>query len=97
MARKNLKSMNMKASNPFGLSQNSNPYNLNSSKLNSSGFMSGSNNFAGSNNLVTGSNNLLAGSSEPTTAVMLDPRVEEEYEEELRRFEERLRKELREF
>jgi len=49
MARKNLKSMNMKSSAPIGMSPNLNLYsnsasNLLGSKLNNSGLMSASNN-----------------------------------------------------
>ncbi len=69
MARKNLKSMNMKPNNPLGIGSNSNNLNSHSSNL-FGGKLSNSNMFGG---------NAASSLSDSTMIVKLDPKIEEEY------------------
>lgn len=88
MARKNLKSMNMKASNPLGMPGNSNLFGNASNPFGSKSNNSG---------LLSGSSNIAQAVIEPSTAVKLDPRLEQELSEEVQILEERLKKEWRDF
>lgn len=67
MARKNLKSMNMKASNQLGLGPNSNILSNNASNLFGSK-MSNSNMFSG---------NAISSVNESLPSIKLDPRIEQ--------------------
>lgn len=81
-ARKNLKSMNMKASAQLGLGNNSNSFVNNASNM-MAPKISSSNLFGASNILST---------AIETPAVKLDSKIEEELEADLKRLEDRLRK-----